>query len=220
MYIYIYVAYAISGGRWEPAKKACTHALLEAVQQDVTALLLGDFNLQVEDCHVLQTWSTHGPWYDCNVTTIACLQQQPTCRQGKGSRIGFIMASKHAYDLISSYAVQQLKSFTPHSAVSVILKVPQIQKVRRTQRQVAQLPCLLPPTTDAVRPESRLPAGFNIVLANRDTTEAFRIWSAKAEAALRPVAAQQGHFVQSNPIRRGEIKFATRVSTKGQKWPG
>ena len=143
--------YCPSGGRWEAPKKAYTHRLLQAVQDDiiqrgnVSAILCGDNNLDFSDSVVLRRWFFEGPWHDTSALATSAQRDLPTCHHGKGSRIDFLFVTRPLYDQTTSYETVKPADFPTHSAVSVRIRAPQPVQVRRTQKPVSRLPFLAGP---------------------------------------------------------------------------
>ena len=126
--LFIYNLYLPSGARWESPKKKYAHDCLNAVQQDlcergdVVALVLGDFNLTIEDSTLLQSWQ--GPMVDTSCTAPADIRWNPTCHQGKGSCIDHIFAYKSSIDLVHNYQISRTLCSTNHAMISIHLTVP------------------------------------------------------------------------------------------------
>jgi hypothetical protein len=205
--------YLPSGARWEASKRKYAHDCFNAVQHDlcekgdVVALILGDFNLATEDSSILQSWQAKGPMIDANCSAPESIRWNPTCHQGKGSRIDHIFAYKNSIDLVQGYDVIRTACSTNHSMISIYLTIPKAMQIRRTQRPVAPLPELTQPASDSdIFPDS-MPAEFHTFLNSGDTTKAFQVWSQHAEKIPFQVANLQHHNVKPSNIHRGEVKF-------------
>ena len=219
---FVFAAYCPSGGRWERPKREYSHALLNAVTEDLVsrgnpiAIPTGDLNLQLEDSSVLRQWSRFGPWFD------SCLvnphhQSTPTCYHGKnGSRIDFILLSRSAFDLCRHYDVFAVPEIKTHSAIQALLTFPVASQVRNTKRPVTCLPVLQPPGEASLRLVPKIPASFQVALASGDVSQAFLIWSKVAEETLYDIANLQGHEVNHQKTKRGHIKVPFLMCAKAK----
>ena len=173
--VFLYAVYLPSGARWESDKRDYAHRLLKAVEQDlrergdVISLMMGDLNLTTAESAMLTKWSKQGPWFNRYVTSPPGERDKPTCHQGKGSRIDFIMASLSAFDLIHSYQVHHVPCCSNHSLVQVQIQLPKACQIRRTQRSVSVLPPIKPPgINDLILPDT-LTHKFQEVVAQKDS---------------------------------------------------
>ncbi|CAE7594481.1 unnamed protein product [Symbiodinium natans] len=187
--------------------------MLHATQQDlvergpVLAVLAGDFNMPTAEDTVFENFCQAGPWHDCHKCATPDMRNAPTCHQGQGSRIDFILASYSAFDLASCYRVTPLVLFPTHSAVCLDLQMPRASQMRHTLRSAANLPSLVPPKPADALLFPKIPKTFRAALARLDLDAAMRIWNRLAEDTLMDLATSQGHVVQSKVTMRGDIKY-------------
>ena len=211
--LFIFGLYAPSGSRWEAAKRRYLRSMLHATQQDlvergpVLAVLAGDFNMPTAEDTVFENFCQAGPWHDCHKCATPDMRNAPTCHQGQGSRIDFILASYSAFDLASCYRVTPLVLFPTHSAVCLDLQMPRASQMRHTLRSAANLPSLVPPKPADALLFPKIPKTFRAALARLDLDAAMRIWNRLAEDTLMDLATSQGHVVQSKVTMRGDIKY-------------
>ena len=145
---------------------------------------------------------------DTSCTAPADIRWNPTCHQGKGSRIDHVFAYKSSIDLLHNYQISRTLCFykSCHDQYSSHCPKKTVQ-IRSTQRQVALLPELTPPESQHDVLPDTIPVTFSTFLRSGNTTDAFKVWSRHAETLLFQVANSQHHQTKPSNIHRGEVKF-------------
>ena len=70
--IILYGVYGHSGARWERTKRQYFNAMMQAIAEDIAArgdlpsfVVIGDFNMVIDESHLVQQLLRNGSWFDC-----------------------------------------------------------------------------------------------------------------------------------------------------------
>ena len=210
----VYGIYGTSGARWERSKKNYVHELLKAIQFDrisrgqIPCILMGDFNLELQDSIFLRQSLQQKFWFDLRSTAVSAEADKPTCHKSKGSQIDHIFISPSLIDQCCDFQIQKLPEFKDHSMVSGKLSCPTSSQIRTSLRSVAVF-TNLSKAKDAnylISPE--LDSKFQTAIESKDVNLAFKLWSQGFEKVLHKIALHLGETVpQTAAAKRGQIIF-------------
>ena len=212
--ILLYGVYGPSGARWERAKRQYFNAMMQAIAEDIAArgdmpsFVIGDFNMVINDSHLLQQLLRNGGWFDCRRLGSEDMRRANTCHVQGGSQIDHIFASRSAYDQAFGYKVRKHVEFKSHSMVEIALQVPLAAQTRTTLRNVCKIPPRAPPVHEHhLVYNTQLGRGFWQALAQNDLDKAYQLWCEETERILISVANKQGHHVLPGAVKRGNVVF-------------
>lgn len=215
MSMLVYTCYGPSGARWESDKRAYFHAMYKAIEEDrlqrgaLPAVLLGDFNLQISDSHVLAQALQQKVWCDTRDHSSLEVQNTPTCHKGKGSFIDHIWVSPNLYDLCNSFAITKHHEFKDHSLLTIKIGIPRSEQNIKSLRSVRKLPDALPlPSRDDSKIPSAISPKFQCAINSQDVDAAFKYWSQEFERILFIIAGKlPASQTDSVAAKRGQIVF-------------
>lgn len=211
----VYTCYGPSGARWESDKRTYFHEMFKAIEEDriqrgaLPTILLGDFNLQIDDSKILSKALQLKSWCDTRDPSSLEMQNTPTCHKGKGSFTDHIWVSPNLYDLSSHFTIVKHHEFKDHSLLTVKVGIPHSEQNIKSLRSVTKLPVVLPfPTKDERKILSAISPNFKKALNTHDVDAAFKCWLQEFERVLFIIAgklpdAQTGQAA----AKRGQVLF-------------
>ena len=203
----LYNVYGPAGARESAAPKRALRQLLNEVTADAAtralpAMLVGDFNAELEATPFMQTL-VETYWLD-----IACLTEGPpraTCHKGSGSRIDHAWCSGVCYPMVLHFDLQS-NPFTEngHDIIEIGLR----NSFRAVSRFSPRSSCAF----DHLQvPESQVPChmpqDFFQALAHSDVDAAASVWSRVAERVLINIHNQQDGSLIRIGQPRGKVQF-------------
>ena len=172
-------------------------------------MLLGDFNLQISDSHVLAQALQQKVWCDTRDHSSLEVQNTPTCHKGKGSFIDHIWVSPNLYDLCNSFAITKHHEFKDHSLLTIKIGIPRSEQNIKSLRSVRKLPDALPlPSRDDSKIPSAISPKFQCAINSQDVDAAYKYWSQEFERILFIIAGKlPASQTDSVAAKRGQIVF-------------
>lgn len=210
----VYGVYGVSGARWDRVKKTYTHELIKAIQFDQISrgqmpyLIMGDFNLELQDSQVLRELLQKKFWYDVRSRGIQSETEKATCHKSSGSKIDHIFVSPSLIDQCYHFQICKFPEFKDHSLVAAKRTCPSSVQTRTSLRSVAALPQLKAAEVEDSLIPCSLAEPFDKALTEQDVDCAFKLWAQEFERVLFEISKQQGHPVTgAAAAKRGQILF-------------